>query len=110
MSNLPSPLTATFYLALGRRPRRLGNPNDLVGRLTHKPPDLAAGEIAVALKVSLPRALFERPQFKADIAIDPKDVTPIVVNANVADNIAASLSAQLGINVTVQAVPTAESA
>lgn len=99
----------TFYLCLKRREVGAWRTGPLIGRLTNKQPALAAGEICVKLDVSLPVALFQRPSFQATIAVDPADVTPAVLNANVADNIAETLSKQLGITVNVTATPPPDS-
>lgn len=100
---------AAFYLCLKRREVNEWRAGPLVARLTNKQPALSAGEICVKLDVSLPVALFERPSFQATIAVDPNEVTPTVVDVATTDNIAETLSKQLGIRVNVTATPPPDS-
>lgn len=38
-------------------------------RLSRRPPPLSAGEVAIGLQVDVPRAVFERPQLKAEVTV-----------------------------------------
>lgn len=71
-------------------------------RTTRNRPDCDATEVAVRISLSLPDALFKRPSLEATIRIDD-DIAPVVVNADVADNIARVVKEQMGITLHVQA-------
>jgi len=71
-------------------------------RLTRNRPDCDATEVAVKISLSLPDALFKRPSLQASITVDD-DVVPVLVDADVADNIARVVKEQMGINLHVTA-------
>lgn len=66
-------------------------------------PSIRGSEIALKVVLELPDAIFEIPQYEAKISVPDSIIPGSVVNAEVADNIAAVLSQQLGINVHVSA-------
>lgn len=80
------------------------NSYSLTARLALKKPSLAKDEIAVKVTISVPDALFNRPQLQASITIPESAVTAPVVNATVLDNIQEVLSQQTGLDVAVRLV------
>lgn len=96
-------IEGSFYLVLSRK----HNSNwKLAARLTSGSPRLASGEVAVALSVSLPESLFQRPQLSATVVVPPSDVSNMDISAEVMDNVAQVLSEQLGMVVRVSVEDT----
>jgi hypothetical protein len=94
-------MTGTFYLVL--KPSARSYTNTLSARLAKKKPSLAAGEVVMLLDVDLPESLFKRPQLSAKVRVPPDQMGKTFITADVADNVAAVLSQQLGMRVTVSA-------
>lgn len=96
-------LTENFYLALSRK----GNWG-LKARITRTLPALASGEIALALKIALPDALFQKPSLRASIEVPASAVSAPKIDSIVIDNIKETLQQQLGVNLEIAVVePTA---
>lgn len=92
-----------FYIIVKKGNR--GWPRQLSGRLTQsKPRSIAASEIAIKLKVELPKALFDKPQFQAKVTIPANAVTAPVVDAIVLDNVKEVIEQQLGLSVSLSLV------
>ena len=72
-------------------------------RFTKKKPNTKASEIAIKLDIDVPDTLFERPQLEASIVIDDDQVSTPVITADVMDNIAETLSEQMGVKVNITA-------
>ena len=72
--------------------------------LAKKPSRLAKNEIAIKINLSVPDALFERPELQASIVIPDSAVNRPVIDAEVCDNLAQTLSDQLGLVVRVDSV------
>jgi hypothetical protein len=72
-------------------------------RVTRKRPDTKSNEIAIRLDLEIPDMLFQKPQLQAKFAIPEDSVSQPVISAAVMDNIAETLSQQLGIKVHVTA-------
>jgi hypothetical protein len=79
--------------------RKINNWN-AAARITHKKPSLRSDEIAIALTVSIPDALFQRPALKAEIKIDEK-VIPHQISAEVIDNLQQIISDNLNLTVEI---------
>lgn len=78
--------TETFWLTVGAQ--KLYNSYKLnVPRVTKRRPSVAKNEVTLQIKLSLPTALFERPQLVAEIVVDPDDVSQPVITADVVNNI-----------------------
>ena len=75
----------------------------LKARLAVRPPKLAAGEVSLSLSISVPRSLFARPALSATITVPACDEPKAVIDADVMDNIAETLTEQLGMRVVVSA-------
>jgi hypothetical protein len=90
--------SANFYLVLRKSQRH----PYLAAKIHTGLPKLGAGEVCMQLGISVPDALFKRPQLRASVSI-PDNVAPPVIDADVQDNIARVLSEQLGIAVHVTA-------
>lgn len=91
-----------FYLIItGRKHYNQWSISSIDTRKTK--PSLAANQIAVKVSLSLPGGIFERPDYQARITVPSDGFDRPVYDAEVADNIAATLSESLGINVTVTA-------
>lgn len=69
-------------------------------RATAKKPALAKDEVPVQVTLSLPKALFRRPQITASIRV-PDDLAPAEISADVQDNIAQAIRNQLGFDVRI---------
>jgi hypothetical protein len=77
-------------------------------RWAARSPALNAGEVAVAVNLRLPEALFKRPQLSACITV-PEGAAPApVINAEVVDNIRQVMQQQLGIDMTISVVENEE--
>lgn len=101
-----STYSGTFYLVI--RHKQVGW-SSLMARLTNKLPSLASGEIAIRLDLSVPRALFTKPQLQASITIPESSVTAPVLDAIVLDNIKEVLSQQLGVDINLTVINNAPS-
>lgn len=95
----------TFYLAFKPKSRGLYSDKELIVRVTEKQPSLQSGEVSMRLVVELPKALFERPSLAAEIIVPEGKVSPTVITADVAENIAATIKQHLGIEMKIT-VPT----
>jgi hypothetical protein len=60
---------------------------DLTARYASRTPALSKDEIAIKLNISVPDALFTRPQLQASLTIPENAVTPPVLDATVLDNV-----------------------
>ena len=97
-----STFSATFFLVLRNSGRTFPKLAAKLG--VRRPTRLAAGEVVVELKIAVPSALFSRPTLRATVEV-PAGQVPPVITAEVQDNIARTLSEQLGIVVHVEAKP-----
>lgn len=79
-------------------------PYDLKARLANKLPALAVGEVPIKVDVSVPDALFKRPQLQASITVPESSVSSPVIDAVVLDNIQQVLQQQTGMDVKVSLV------
>lgn len=95
MSNLKQ----TFFLALSPSGR-----TGLSGRVAKSMPGLKRDEIAVALTIELPSALFKKPQLTASIVVPESSVTGPVIDSTVVDNIRSVISRQLGVDLKIAVV------
>lgn len=99
-------LEQTFHLALSRN----GNWR-LSGRMSRGLPSLKPGEVAMALTIRLPDALFKKPSLRATVDVPSTCVSAPVIDSKVVDNIREVVSQQLGIEMTIAVVePTTETA
>jgi len=96
-------MEASFYLIIGARKARFGMAKYEAGEfhVRKNKPKTASNEIAIKLKLNIPDAVFERPQLEATISIPDDQVSPPIIDADVADNIAQVLSEEIGIDVHV---------
>lgn len=83
---------------------RVGRYSKLSVRTTAKKPKLAAGEIPMRLKLSVPDRLFDTPQFSA--TLDIPDTVPQESRLTIPDDIARLVHEQMGIRLTIVAPPT----
>jgi hypothetical protein len=96
---------ATVYLVA--RPGKWSA--ELHVRSTTRPPALQAGEVAMAVTVRVPDAMFKRPALKATIEIPADSVSAPVIDAQVVDNIRVELARTLGVDLRVEVVePTSK--
>lgn len=63
-----------FYLTLSTC-SRTGYANGLSGNLTMKKPNLKRDQIAVKIKVKVPRSAFEQPMVSTTLTIDERHIT-----------------------------------
>jgi len=69
---------------------------------TRKP--AAVSGVPIKVSVSLPDALFERPQFQATVRVDPQQVSQPVIEADVVNNIEEAIRAQTGLDLKIEVV------
>ena len=69
---------------------------------TRKP--AAVSGVPIKVSVSLPDALFERPQFQATVRVDPQQVSQPVIEADVVNNIEETIRAQTGLDLKIEVV------
>jgi hypothetical protein len=69
-----------------------------------KPTVIRDGGVPIRVSVSLPDALFERPQFQAKVRVDPKQVSQPVIEAEVVNNIEETIRAQTGLDLKIEVV------
>lgn len=93
-------LTDRFYLAISRRDRGTG----LIAGITRSMPRLARGEVALALDLKIPAAIFESPTLRASIEVPADAVKAPVIDSIVLDNIKQVMSQQLGVNLEISVV------
>lgn len=93
-----------FYLIASKASRPW---NSLHVRVTQKNPSLAAGEVAVHVKLKLPASLFTKPSLNATITVPADSVPAPTITAEVASNIAEIVKQQTGVDlhITVEAPP-----
>lgn len=72
-------------------------------------PSTKPDEIAIALKLKLPSALFSRPQLTAEITI-PEEKSPFIISPEVKENIAEQIRRQTGFSVEITAAAPAPDA
>lgn len=95
-------LDFTCYLVIGAK---MGNG----GILTYKKPSIractlkpatASNEVALELSMSVPTALFQRPQIRAKIAVPPENA-PFVIDCDIQHRIAEQLRETLGCDLQI---------
>jgi hypothetical protein len=72
-----------------------------VVRVSKGKPATAADEIAIALKLQLPIALFHRPELTASIVVPPER-TPFVIDAATQERIADVIREQTGLTIRLE--------
>lgn len=77
---------------------------DLAARYASRTPALSKDEIAIKLNISVPDALFTRPQLQASVVIPEDAVTKPVLDAQVLDNVREVIEQQTGMDVRVSLV------
>lgn len=82
-------LSQTFHLVIRRKKRGLYSP--LSARITENAPELAAGEVALELKLEVPELLFKRPVLSAKVVIPESAVKGPEIKSEVANTIEAAL-------------------
>jgi hypothetical protein len=70
-------------------------------RVTKNRPGLDFDEITVGLSVSLPMALFQKPQLHAALVIPPDAAMPSEIPVDVLSNVQQAVSAATGLEVRV---------
>jgi hypothetical protein len=92
-----------FYLVIGQKfsaaGHQVGTPTI---RTAKKKPHCASDEVAIALHLVLPDALFKKPSLQASIVV-PDDQVPTVITTELSENIAAALKEQFGITLNISA-------
>ena len=66
-------------------------------------PSVGRDEVAVKIAVELPSSLFVRPQLEAKITVPDHQVTPLTINLETMDNIAALIQQSTGFDVRIVA-------
>lgn len=106
-------LTTEFYLIIGAKRRRVNSYGAgaidglALPRVTTRKPKTSADEVAIFVTLTLPKMLFERPQFTASIAVDDSQTSAPIIDAGVVNNIETLVREQLGIDLRISEVPTA---
>lgn len=77
------------------------NSNGSVG-LTKSRPDLTFDQVAVCVELELPDILFKKPQITASIKVDHADVTPLIIDAETANNVKEAIETITGIKVLLK--------
>lgn len=95
---------SVVYLVL--KPKSHGS---LAVRAVSRPPRLAADEIAMAITVVVPDAMFKKPALQATVRIPPESVNRPTIDAAITDNIRMELEKQLGVEVSIAVVEPTES-
>lgn len=96
-----------FYLVIGQKIGRSGYADGRPSIRTAKSqPATAAHEIAVAMSLRLPLALFKKPSLSAHIIVPP-DQAPFEITPEVQHNIAKAVQEQTGIVLRIEAPPVA---
>jgi hypothetical protein len=102
----------TCYLVIGAKLREVGENAYTSGkptvRVAKSKPRLAANEVAIALNLSLPTSLFQRPDLTAKITI-PGESAPFVITPDVQQNIADQIREQTGFTVQIEVAAPEES-
>lgn len=93
----------TTYLKVTKSKHRYGSKGSV--KLFTKKPSCASNEVALRLEINLPDALFDRPEFKVQLHVDPKDVGTLNPSVTIdTKDIAKILRDSLGVNVLVSTV------
>lgn len=67
-------------------------------------PALDANEVSVKLNLSLPDALFQRPQLQADVSIDPDQVQTYPMETAIVQNIKDAVKQATGMDLAITVV------
>lgn len=70
-------------------------------RVAKNKPGTASNEVAIKVNLDLPISLFQKPQLVASIVV-PEDNAPLVISAQVQENIAAAIKEQSGLDVVIR--------
>lgn len=73
--------------------------------VTKAKPGTAKNEVAVKVSVDIPDAYFNTPELSVNIIVPKEAVNRPIITPDVEDNLAASISEQLGFRVHVTATP-----
>lgn len=65
-------------------------------------PGLDFDQVAVCIELELPDILFKKPQITASIKVDQADVTPLIINAETANNVKDAIETITGIKVLLK--------
>lgn len=98
-------LSSVFYLAVSEG--RYGSVKARLLSAKHSPA-LNSGEVAIRLDLSLPGALFVKPMLEAKVIVPEDRVTPMVLEAQVIENVREAIAQQTGMHVTVALVEAAK--
>lgn len=98
-------MKAELYLVVqGQESRYLSGQIEMgTVRVTKKKPHTAKNEIALCLQLDIPDALFMKPTLQARVTVPESGGYGPVIDAEVADNIAAIIREQTGFSVHVSA-------
>lgn len=102
-----------FLIVSATRNRYNGRPEGLMmPRLAsskhNSTPALKKGEVAIAINLELPTSLFKNPTYSATIAVDPGNVTPPTVEADVINNIEQVVGEATGLRLSIEQVPASD--
>lgn len=67
-------------------------------------PDLSYNEVAVQIDLSLPDALFDKPQLKAELVVKEDQVTTYPVDATVTQDIKDAVKQTTGMDLSIRIV------
>lgn len=70
-------------------------------RVVKKVSSLKTDEVAISMKLTIPNALFERPQLKAEVTIPKEVALSNPINAQVINNVEEAIKVSTGISFKV---------
>lgn len=88
-------MTTNFYLIVNDR----GTTRTVSTKYS---PNLKGGEIAILMNMTLPSALFSRPQLSAEITVPESAILSTPLNADVKNNIKAAIEEVTGLTFDIK--------
>ena len=85
------------HLIIGRKQQY----EKATARLTTNKPALESYEIAIRLNFDIPDSLFDKPLLQANVVIPKNSVSAPTITADVTDNIAETVSKELGVDLNI---------
>lgn len=89
-------MKTTFYLTV----KRTGTVKTTKGR-----PGLDWDEVAIQMNITLPDALFKKPQLQAEVTIPDEAAIPQLISAETISNVKEAIEQASGMEVKIQLVP-----
>lgn len=88
-------MKSVFYLVINRK----GTTRTVKTR-----PGLDWDEVSIRCEITLPDQLFQKPQLQANIEIKDKDISPMVIDVEMQNNIKEAIEQHVGVPIKIHVI------